>query len=148
MDFWEGTRLVEANQDAKVWLEDRDVLVLAKKNKQDPTQVQFPGDWLVMVSSVIGAAVCLWIYSIRSISMRISIFMSSLCLMLHHSGCDIFVPNVVHMNNNVLIHHLVKGYQKRSYIMCHHFHHHSPLLEAKEVLLRCLVAVRYSVSFK
>ena len=24
--------------------------------------------------------------------------------MLHHSGCDIFVPNVVHMNDNVLIH--------------------------------------------
>ena len=43
-----------------MWLEDKDVLVLAKKNKQDPTQVQFPGDWL-MVSSVIGAAVCLWI---------------------------------------------------------------------------------------
>lgn len=78
MDFWEGTFLESmSDQDAKVWLEDKDVLILAKKNKQDPTQVQFPGDWLVMVSSVKGAAVCLWIYSIRSISMRISIFMSS-----------------------------------------------------------------------
>lgn len=43
-----------------MWLEDKDVLVLAKKNKQDPTQVQFPGDWLVMVSSVIGAPVDLF----------------------------------------------------------------------------------------
>lgn len=42
----------------------------------------------------------------------------------------------------ILIHHLVKGYQQSCYIMCHHFHHHSPLLEAKEVLLRPLVAVQ------
>ena len=59
------TESIFCDQDCKVWLEDGDVLVLAKKNKQDPTQVQFPDD---------GTAVCLWIYSI---SMRISIFMSS-----------------------------------------------------------------------
>ena len=82
MDFWEGTFLESmSDQDAKVWLEDKDVLVLAKKNKQDPTQVQFPGDWL-MVSSVIGAAVCLWIYTFN------------IYADIYHSGCDIFVPNV------------------------------------------------------
>ena len=35
--FWNDNFL---EKDAKVWLEDKDVLVLAKKNKQDPTQAK------------------------------------------------------------------------------------------------------------
>ena len=62
-----------------MWLEDGDVLVLAKKNKQDPTQVQFPDD---------GAAVCLWIYSMPYADIYIHEQ-----LMLHHSSCDIY-PNL------------------------------------------------------